>query len=59
MLKGLRERMNELSENYTEEIVGIKKDTETIKKKKTNQSEMKRTISEMSKYIRRNQQQTR
>ena len=44
ILKELRGRIDELSENFNKKIVSIKQDIETMIK---NQSEMKNTISEM------------
>ena len=44
MLRNLRGRMDDLSENLNKETVIIKRDVETINK---NQSEMKTTISDM------------
>ena len=41
MLKDLKGRMNDFSENLNKEIVSIKKNTETTNK---NQSEMKNTL---------------
>ena len=49
MLKNFRERMDDLSENLNKEIVGTKKEKETLKK----QSEMKNAISEMKTSLER------
>ena len=47
MLNELRQRIHEISKNFNNEIVSIKKDTETIKKnqsKMKNKTEIKNTL---------------